>query len=202
MSDERTTDLKTNCVALDIRFRPIADEFEVRFLAYLNDAVNVFCSMCPAYYRYFSARHSRNPRSAKPPILKIMTETFEVISFAFAIHPILQEVKVLDKSLQSYSLFPDQACELLDKFKDKIESESLKEMSNAQRTFYSDYDLQGFVPAGRVNKQYSICGVSIKNYSSGHKQARIQCRKLKTVILEELSRRFPPRKQQSSEVYE
>ena len=52
MSDERTTVLKTTCVSMNIRYRAIADEFEERFMAYLHDAVDVFCSMVPAYYEY------------------------------------------------------------------------------------------------------------------------------------------------------
>ena len=56
MSDERTTDLKPTCVSINITYRAIADEYEERFMAYLNDAVDVFCSMCPAYYNYFFSR--------------------------------------------------------------------------------------------------------------------------------------------------
>ena len=90
MSDERTTELKMICVSMKVPFRMIAEEFEERFMAYLHDAVYVFCNMCPAYYRYFAALHSKSSSSAKPPILKKMTESFELVSLAFAIKPTLE----------------------------------------------------------------------------------------------------------------
>ena len=105
-------------------------------------------------------------------------------------------MRVLDKSLQSYSLFPDEACELLDKFENAIQKESLKEMGISQKSFYEDYELKGVVPEGGVNKQYFICGVQIKNYISGHNRARSACRKLKDVIQSEIARRFPAEKQE------
>ena len=147
MSDERITSLKMTCVELSIKYKAIPKEFEVRFLAYLNDDIDVFCPMCPAYLTFFNGLQSSSEN------LTIMTERFEVTSFTFAIKPVLLEIKILDKSLQSYSLFPDQACEKLDKFKLTVEKESLKEMGSAQSKFYADYELTGVVPEGGKNKQ-------------------------------------------------
>ena len=141
MSDERITSLKMTCVEMGIRYQAIPDEFEVRFLAYLNNANSVFCAMCPAYMRYFNAKWEKKP-SSKPAILVTITEKFAIPSFAYALKPVFEDIKKLDKTLQKYTLFPDEACEILDKFKTTLEQEARKSMSISQRNFYADNELK------------------------------------------------------------
>ena len=89
----------------------------------------------------------------KPAILQTLTENFAVPSFAYALQPLFSETKKFDKTLQSYSLFPDEACVLLDKYSETINLEARKEMGKALRNFYSDNGLNAVVPPGRINRQ-------------------------------------------------
>ena len=107
----------------------------------------------------------------------------------------MDEIKILDKKLQNYDLFPDEACCLMDKFTDLIDKESTGPMGKAQREFYSDCDLKGVVPQGRRNRRVSICGVNLKNYTQGHVMARTACGKFRKVVLDLIRKRFPPEKQ-------
>ena len=100
MSDERATSIKMTCVKLGIDYVAIPKEFEVRFLAYLDDANNVFCRMAPAYYHYFHDLQLRNPDKIYS-IFNTLTQNFEITSFAHAMKPILEALRILDKALQS-----------------------------------------------------------------------------------------------------
>ena len=181
------------CVKMGIRYQAIPVEFEVRFLAYLNNANYVFCAMCPAYMRYFNAKWEAK-LSSKPAILVTLTEKFAIPSLAYALKPVFEEIKKLDKTLQKYTLFPEEAC-VLDKFKATLEKKARKSMSTSQRNFYADNELEWVIPPGKVNKQYSICGIKLKNYTSGHAAARSACVKVKKVLFKALLERFPVEKQ-------
>ena len=82
-STQRTNSLKIICKDLNIRYTIIPVEFEVRFQAWLTDAVEKWVKLLPALYHFFRkddvARASQG--LSRAPQSVTLTDDFRIVAF-------------------------------------------------------------------------------------------------------------------------